>query len=247
MSRIVFYNAGPPSETRPRDASRDVGGLLREYRPRVLVACEVIGDVIAPHPGYGMARDTSRAGRANLVAFVRDDCQWRHTWWADHRTRWTRPKHPELGPHPARSTIVLGIGEAQLLGAHNVPMGTDATHVGQLELVDAATLIMSPWRRPRVREDATGAQLDAMRARPRIMLWDDNAPEGTDGIGADYLAHRINGKRTGQRIDNAVTRMVPVSGKDYVTQAGGRQLATDHPWGALVVHLERGAIKWTLS
>lgn len=243
MSRLVFYNAGPPSATRPGDASRCLGGLLREYRPRVAIACEVIGDRIEPQPGWFMVRDTRTPSRANLVGLVREDCDLRRSWWIDHGTEWTRPKHPHLGPHPARSSLVLGVGEAQVLGAHNVPMGTDGTVQGQAELVNAIQLVMTPWTRPRIRE---GLDTERMRARPRMVLWDDNAPRGSTGKGADLLASRIHGVRSGGHIDNAVSRRFHPEGHEYVDHAGGVRMTTDHPWGALVVHVEKGAVKWKL-
>lgn len=243
MSRLVFYNAGPPSKTRPGSASRDLGGLLREYRPRVAVACEVVGDRLDPHPGYGMVRDTRRAGRANLVAFVRDDCQLRRSWWIDHTTTW--PRTETTGTHPARSTMVLGVGEAQVLGGHNVPLGTENTEAGQQEIVTALHLVMCPWKRPRIIRQAPELSLEAMKDRPRVLLWDDNAP-GDRGMGTDYLLPRVGGRRHGAHIDNALARRTPVTGVEYVTQAGGVRLATDHPWGALVLHLERKAVKWNV-
>lgn len=246
MSRLVFYNAGPPSATRPEDATRDWSALLREFRPRGAIGCEVVGDKLQPQPGWFMVRDSSRASRANLVGFVREDCQLRRSWWIDHRTTWTRPKHPQLGLHPPRSSLVLGVGELQLLGAHNVPMGTDATRKGQAELVEALQLVMTPWTRPRLRNHAPELSLDRMRQRPRVVLWDDNAPIGSNGLGADILAHRIAGTRHGRRIDNAVSRKLPVTGVEYVTHAAGRKLATDHPWGAVVVHVPKGAVQWQL-
>lgn len=248
MSRLVFYNAGPPSTTRPGSANGDLGGLLREYRPRVAIACEVIGDRMDPRPGYTMVRDTSRPGRANLVAYVRDDCQLRRRWWIDHRTTWTRTNPGAKGQHPARSTLVLGIGDAQVLGGHNVPLGTDNTHVGQLEIVQALHLVMAPWKRPRIRDAAPELSLSAMRARPRVLLWDDNAPddgpEEERGLGSRYLAPKVAGQAWGAHIDSAVARNAGVERVSYATHAGGLELATDHPWGALVVHLENGHVDW---
>lgn len=241
MSRLVFYNAGPPSETPPGSASRDLGGFLREHRPRVAAACEVIGDRLQPFPGYWLVRDTSRAGRANLCAYVREDCDLRRTWWIDHRTTWTRTERK--GTHPARSTLVLGIGETQVLVGHNLPLGTDATHAGQLEIVQALHLIMAPWKRPRIRDAVPQLSLSAMRARPRVLLWDDNAP-GDRGLGSDYLAPKVGGHRHGHHIDNALARKAGQASAEYVQHAGGHLLATDHPWGGLVLHLEKGAVKW---
>lgn len=247
MSRLVFYNAGPPSETAPTSATRDIGGLLREYRPRILVACEVVGDRLAPQPGYAMVRDVSRPGRANVVAFVREDSQLRKAWWIDHKTRWTRTKHPQLGLHPARSTLVLGVGELQALGGHQVPMGTDHTREGQLEIVKALQLVMTPWTRPRIRDAAPELRLEAMKNRPRALLWDDNAPKGSNGLGSSYLGPRIGGHRHGEHIDNLLGRALPVDGQAYVTHAGGVTMDTDHPWGALVVNVARGAVRWNLT
>lgn len=244
MSRLVFYNAGPPSKTRPGSASRDLGGLLREYRPRAAIACEVIGDKLQPHPGYTMVRDTSRAGRANMAAYVREDCELRRTWWIDHSTRWHRTEHHRDQLHPARSTMVLGVGQLQLLGAHNVPLGTDATHEGQLELIHALELIMAPWRRPRIRDAAPELSVQLMRERPRALLWDDNAPTGSTGLGGDYLAPRIGGQRHGDAVDSLVERQLRVDRVEYVTHAGGVELATDHVRGALVVHTHPGAVRW---
>lgn len=248
MPRLVFYNAGPPSKTPPGSANRDLGGLLREYRPRVAIACEAVGDQFHPRPGYdAMVRDRSRAGRANLVAYVRDDCHLRRTWWVDHRTTWSRTNPGAKGQHPARSTMVLGVGDAQVLGGHNVPMGTDNTHAGQLEIVQALHLVMAPWKRPRIRDAAPGLSLSAMRGRPRVLLWDDNAPdapEGERGLGSEYLAPKVAGQAWGHHIDNTVARNAGVTGVEYVTHAGGVALATDHPWGALVVHLEAGHVDW---
>lgn len=186
-----------------------------------------------------------------MVGWVRDDCQWRRTWWIDHRTRWDKTNPGAVGLHPARSSLVLGVGLVQVLGAHNVPLGTPQTAAGQLELVNALSVVMSPWKRPRIR-DAAPEDVERMRQRPRILLWDDNAPtdgtapDGERGMGADYLASKVGGQVHGGRIDNAVTRHVPVEGVEYVTHAGGRRLATDHPFGALVVHVERGALRWVL-
>jgi hypothetical protein len=245
MSRCVFYNAGPQqSRTRPGSASRDLGGLLREYHPRAAIAVEVVGDQLAPHPGYALVRDTSTPARANVCAYLREDCQLRRTWWIDHRTRWHRTEHDQHELHPPRSSLVMGVGQLQLLGAHNVPLGTDATHEGQLELVQALHLVMAPWKRPRIRDRAPELSLEAMKARPRLLLWDDNAPAGTQGLGADYLAPKVQGQRHGARIDNAVARQLPGARAEYVWHAGGVQLATDHPWGALVLHLPKGSVAW---
>lgn len=241
MSRLVFYNAGPPSKTRPGSASRDLGGLLHGYRPRAAVACEVVGDKLQPQPGYRMVRDTSRPGRANLVAFIREDCDLRRSWWIDHRTTWTRTSG--TGTHPARSSMVLGIGSLQLLGAHNVPLGADRSHDGQLEIVHALQLVMAPWKRPRIRDHAPELGVQAMKDRPRVLLWDDNAPGGT-GLGSDYLGPRVPAWRHGEHLDNALQRNLVIQDTEYVTHAGGVQLATDHPWGALVVHVTPGVVVW---
>lgn len=245
MSRLVFYNAGPPSATRPGSAAADLGGLLREYRPRVAGVVEVIGDHLQPVPGYQLVRDTSRRSRANIAAYVREDCELRRSWWIDHETTWTRTSH--TGTHEPRSTLVLGVGAAQVLVAHQVPLGTDNSHKGQLEIVHALELVMAPWRRPRLRDTAPELSLADMRARPRALLWDDNAP-GLLGLGSDYLGPRIGAQRHGEHLDNLLERNVPAHpGGEYVKHAGGVELATDHPWGALVVHVLKGAIRWALS
>lgn len=216
---------------------------MREYRPRALIACEVTDVQTQPHPGWAMVRSRRTAGRANLVAYVREDCHLRRKWWIDHRQTWSRTEGP--GTHPARSSLVLTVGEAQLLGAHNPPLGTDNSHDAQLELVHAFELVMAPWKRPRLRDAAPELSLSAMRARPRVLLWDDNAPEGSAGLGSDYLASKVGAKAWGgPPVDRAVTRKAWVEGVEYATHAGGRQLSTDHKRGALVVHLERGAIAW---
>jgi hypothetical protein len=245
VSRLVFYNAGPPSTTRPGDAAADLGGLLREYRPRVLIACEVVGDQLQQVPGWRMVRSRRTAGRANLVAYVREDCHHRKTWWIDHRTTWSRTNPGAVGKHPPRSSLVLSIGEAQVLGAHNAPMGTDNTHAAQLEIVQALHVVMAPWQRPRLRDTAPELSLEAMRARPRVLLWDDNDPPGSEGLGSEYLAPKVGGKAWGLPVDRAVARKAGVEAAEYVTHAGGRKLATDHRRGALVLHLERGAIAWS--
>jgi hypothetical protein len=208
------------------------------------IACEVIGDKLQPVPGWQMVRDTTRPGRANLVAYVREDCELSRSWWIDHRTTWTRTEGPEpRGQHPARSSLVLAVGEAQVVGAHQVPLGTDHTPSGQLELVQALHLVMAPWKRPRVREAAPELQLEAMKARPRVLLWDDNS-HGDLGLGSDYLGPKIGAQRHGDAIDNMLARHVPVEAVEYVRHAGGVELATDHPRGALVVTLPRGAVRW---
>lgn len=244
MSRLVFYNAGPPSATAPGSASRDLAGLLREYRPRVLGACEVIGDRLQPFPGYSMVRDTSRASRGNLVAYVRDDCDHRRTWWVDHSTTWSRTNPGAKGQHPPRSSLVLSVGQAQVLVGHNVPLGTDNTHRGQLEIVQALQLVMAPWKRPRVRDAAPEVAVSGMMDRPRVLLWDDNAPLGSDGLGSAYLAPKVRGDVWGIHLDRAVARGVGAKRYEYTTHAGGTRLATDHPWGALVLHTDRGAVSW---
>lgn len=242
VSRLVFYNAGPPSARPGSAAAADLGGLLREYRPRALIACEVVDVETQPHPGWAMVRSRRTAGRANLVAYVRDDCALHRLWWVDHRTTWSRTERK--GTHPARSSMVLSVGEAQLLGAHQVPLGTDSTRAGQLEIVQALNLVMAPWQRPRIRDTAPGLSTQLMRERPRVLLWDDNTPAAVDGLGSDYLASRIGGQAWGLPVDRAVARRAGVDHVEYVTHAGGRQLSTDHRRGALVVHLERGAIAW---
>lgn len=242
MSRLVFYNAGPPSKTRPGSAAAaDLGGLLREYRPRVAGVCEVIGDQLQPVSGYQLVRDTSRRSRANVAAYVREDCELRRTWWIDHRTRWARTDHP--GIHEPRSTMLLGVGQVQVLVGHQVPLGTDHSRDGQLEIVHALQLVMAPWKRPRIRDHAPELSLEDMKARPRVLLWDDNAP-GDQGLGSDYLSPRIPAWRHGEHLDNALQRNLPVGGVEYVQHAGGVQLGTDHPWGALVVHVDRGGVSW---
>lgn len=245
MSRCVFYNAGPPSARPGRAAARDLGGLLREYRPRVLIACEVVDVDTQPHPGWSMVRSRRTAGRANLVGYVREDCELHRAWWIDHRETWTRTNPGASGKHPARSSMVLAVGEAQVLGAHQVPLGTDNTRAGQLEIVQALELVMAPWRRPRIRDAAPELSIRAMRERPRLLLWDDNTPAAVDGLGSEYLASRISGRPWGAPVDRAVARHAGVESVEYVTHAGGHELSTDHRRGALVVHLERGAIAWS--
>jgi hypothetical protein len=177
-----------------------------------------------------------------MAAYVRDDVALRRTWWIDHQTRWPRTERP--GIHPARSTLVLSAGNAQILGAHNLPLHTQNTREGQLEIVHAVELVMNPWKRPRIRERVPDTQ--AMRDRPRMLLWDDNAPAGSRGLGSTYLAPRIGGHRHGRHIDNGCGRRMPVDHVDYVTHAGGVRMTTDHPWGACVIHLEPKTVRWSL-
>jgi hypothetical protein len=239
----VFYNFAPPDKAEPRRASLDAAGLCREFRPRLLAGAEAIGHLFDPIPGYTMVRDKSRASRANLVAFVREDVLVRRTWWWDGQETWARTEHP--GTHPPRSGLVLALGGSQWGVGHQAPQGTDNTQAAQLEGVDAWTLVMVPWRRRDLASrGVTEAELEAMKDRPRGLLWDANRTPGEDGPGPDYLAHRIGGKVTGDKIDNLVSRKLSVTGHQYVRHAGGRLLGTDHPWGALVVTLARGTVRW---
>lgn len=235
MSRAIFYNAAPRAKDRPTSqVNRELGGLVREYRPRVLVVAEAVTHPgLEPIPGYAMARDRTRAGRANMVAYYREDCDHRRTWWADMHETWTRTEHP--GTHPARSIVALSLGTVQVLGAHQPPLFTDNTHRAQLEQIDALSTIMAPWR---WRPNPVGFDNPTSMARPRLLLWDPNhEPDDREGPSPWYLAHRIGGEHFGGKTDGAVTRgHLLVRDSTIVDHAGGVRLETDHP-GAFVMDL----------
>lgn len=237
MSRAVFYNlrVGRPAPT----VNRELGALARVYRPRVLACVEAIGYTLAPLPGYVQLRDRSRAGRANLALFVREDCHLRGHWWLDLHERWHRTEHHRHQLHPARSILVASVGSLQLLHHHQAPQGTDNTRKAQLEGVDALAQLMAPWHRRKLSDD----QRQLLTQRPRLLLWDPNRdPEDQDNPGPWYLAHRIHGQAHGFNTDGAVTRKLELT-CEYVQRVDGIHLGTDHP-GALVCDLPAGQVSW---
>ena len=235
MSRALHYNVdnGRPA----RVVSREVNGLLAEFRPRVAVLTETIGLDLEPTPGWTQVRDRSRPGRANVTMLVREDCELGRPWWVDCTETWTRWEPPGTdAQHWPRSFVVARVGRFQVLGAHQPPQGTDNTYDAQLEQLDKLTAVMSPWKHPG-RKVCTADELDAMRARPRLLLWDPNRhPEAMDGPGPALLAERIRGKAHGAATDGAVTRMVAVvpdrklhdRTEAYPKSAGGVELRSDH-------------------
>jgi hypothetical protein len=241
MSTAVFYNLAPPSPGRQaREVNRELAALAREFRPRVLGACEAIGYGGLLVPGYQQVRDVSRAGRANLVAFVRDDCNHRRHWWMDLHQTWTRTER--RGTHPARSVLVLAVGTVQVLVHHAPPKHTDNTLAAQQEAVRRIGNVMAPWRHPDHAArwaDPAVAKLASM-GRPRLCLADWNRLRSERGPGATYVASVIGGKvhgATRRPGDGAVSRSLPATGAEYVTHASGVELGTDHPSGAFVLHM----------
>lgn len=252
MSRAVFVNLAPPSPERPdRAANRTIGALAHEYRPRLLACVEAVGRVLDPVPGYGLIRDRSRPGRANVALYVREDCQLRRHWFVDHRETWTRTEDPLNRPHPARATLAASVGNVQVLVGHQCPLGTDNTQAAQQEGVNVATRLMTPWalqetlsHAKRVGGLTTEEARKAMLARPRIMLWDPNRDPLQRGVpGPAQLASRIGGWAHGFTTDGAVTRQLTVKGDGYVKHADGVEVVTDHP-GAYLLQLGSRGVTW---
>jgi hypothetical protein len=242
VSRLVFWNPGPPDKAHP-DAlcDRVLGGLRREYHPRAIVMAETIGRRFQPLPGYTQVRDVSRPGRANLTVLVRDDCDRKRTWWIDMHETWTRWA-PRRGQHPARSILSLSLGDVQLVAAHQPPQGTDNVYDSQVESIDALSRIMAPWRwRAGLLPPHA---VDLMKARPRLLLWDPNHDPTAWGPGPKYLAHRIAPAWVhGGTTDGAVNRGgLTVLSDGMVTAAGGVAIPTDDHKGAylLDVRLHKG-------
>lgn len=241
MARAVFYNLAPPSPRRgAREVTRELSALAGEYRPRVLGACEAIGYGELAIPGYQLVRDRSRAGRANLLAFVREDCNLRRHWWLDLHQTWTRTERK--GTHPARSVLVLGVGHVQVLVHHAPPKHTDNTYAAQLEAVRRIAAVMAPWKSPEHshtwRDPATAKA--ASMDRPRLCLADWNRLRSERGPGPTYVASAIAGTvhgATRRPGDGSVSRSMPKAMGEYVTHADGVELGTDHPTGAFVLHI----------
>lgn len=236
MSRLLFWNPGPPSEAHP-DSQCDavLGGLRREYHPRAIVLAETIGRRFQPLPGYLQVRDVSRAGRANLTVFVREDCDRGRVWWVDLKETWTR--WTGGGQHPARSIVSMRLGTVQLVAAHQPPQGTDNTTDAQMEGIFALSNMMAPWRTLPGSEDAA----TMMRHRPRLLLWDPNHAPDEWGPGPKYLAHRIGGWVHGGKTDGAVHRGdMAVLSDGMITHAGGVSIPTDDHKGAYLINVRLG-------
>lgn len=243
VSHVAFWNPGPPDRAHPDSLCDAVlGGLAREYHPRAIVLAETIGRRFQPLPGYQQVRDFRPAGRANLTLFYREDCHERRVWWADLEQTWTRWS-PKTGQHPARSILVAGLGNVQLVAAHQPPLGTDNTDRAQREGIGALERIMAPWKHHAM--ELPGR--DAMVARPRLLLWDPNHdPESGAATGQKYLAHRIGGWVHGGKTDGAVHRGgLTVMSEGMVTHAGGVAIPTDDHRGAYVMRLRLNAgLSW---
>lgn len=241
MSRLVFWNPGPPDGAHPDSLCDAVlGGLRREYHPRAIVMAETIGRRFQPLPGYLQVRDVSRPGRANLTVFVREDCERHRVRWVDLSETWTRWKDKDR-QHPPRSIVAIGLGTVQLVGAHQPPEGTDNTYAAQVEGIDALSLMMAPWKwrtLPVGSEDAA----TLMRARPRLLLWDPNHAPDEWGPGPKYLAHRISPAwYHGGKTDGAVNRGdITVLSDGMVDHAGGVAIPTDDHRGAYLLNCRLG-------
>lgn len=228
--KLILYNL---DNNRPHDQmAKEVRGLLEGPNPHILAVCEAKGYDL---PGVGgwrqVDRDTSRPGRANVAAYLRNDVeldQSKTKWW-DLEEQWTRPNDP---PHQHWPRSILEFAPEGILVwvHHQPPKGTDNTKAAQQEGIDQLTQRMAPWLRNDW-EDRTPEDQQRALNKPRVVLWDANRKPGESGPGPDMLARDIDGWNCGHKIDLGTWRGHHVAGvksPEYIASANGVQLKSDH-------------------
>jgi len=223
-----FLNLGPPSKVSIKEANSDIRAILAT-EPDLFLGCEGVGKGRLPNDDkYGVIRDLSTEGRANIFAYAKGGIPAFE--WKDMKLKF--PKKPGTpGMHAARSFVRFNYKGAQIVVAHNQP---DWFGTGPSRLEHEARLVhnLAPWtdleqwkqRKIDVREES--------RARARMLFWDRNMqmPEARE------FAERVDGWVVGEEIDCAITRHVTVINKGYTRKVNGHTVHTDHPWGAF--HLQ---------
>lgn len=232
MTLDAFYNIAPGRGD--TTANRELAALLEHYRPRVLGLAEAIGYRLnTAVPGYRLLRDTSRPGRANIAAYVRNDVT-ATIRWTDLHTTWARTDHP--GPHPARSILRLRLrGNGTVIVAHAPPVtrpGPGSSVPARREHYAALLALMAPWTTTGWRERAK-VWRHAARRTPCLLLCDPNAAPG-DPVSMRSLAAAVGGTTTDTgHIEGVVARHAHVTAR-FVTEAGGVVLRSDHRHALLV-------------
>jgi len=224
---LTFYNL---DNNRPNDEmSREVEALL-EARPAILAVCEANGYSLPDDPDYRLIRNTSKPGRANLAAYVKQNLEVSDIKWFDCEETWTKTNPGATGQHWPRSILEFRAGRLKVWVAHQPPKGTDNTHNAQLEGIDKLEARMAPWCREDW-DDKTDKEKAQAKDQARVILWDANRRHDEDGPGPKTLCNRIDGYHSGEKIDLACHRGNEVKqGKDarYFDSAGDVQLCSDH-------------------
>lgn len=215
---LITYNVRPRSERKHPNESvaAEIRALLADS-PAVLGLQEVIGYDLPEVPGYRLIRDTSRPGRANIAAYVREGLGRVSVTWRDGRETWRRTEHE--GQHPARSYLGLGFGTTGVVVGHQAPPTRyHDTGAARREGVKIVRDLLAPYDRGAV-------------------LWDANARAGDGGPGPDLLAQLLGGWVAGDGIDNVVGKGARRIASAYFRSVNGVRLNTDHVRGAFRVVL----------
>lgn len=189
---------------------------LQKYA--IIGAIETIGSGTPPHlKGYKRFSDRSTDSRKNVTAWVRADLDAEIVGWIDHGH--TFPRKEGKGPHPARSTMILRVGDALVLIGHAPPNWPGAGDARD-EWVDDIADRVAPWRR----EDWLDRDPVARRRRkkrPVLILVDHN------GLGR-ALARAIGGRLTGASVDALISRKVRIRFVRRIRNIGRVRFRGDH-------------------
>lgn len=220
-----FYNL---DNGRPHDVVQRELDAIASTRPAFIGSCEATGYTFDPLKDLVLARDRSRASRANIAAWVREDLAGElDQRWFDCKTTWPRTDRP--GTHEPRSFQGVLVGRIPVFTAHQPPPHLGKlTEVGQREGIDVLTKAIAPWHREDWTQRAPEHRVRA-RERPRVLLWDANRRPGEEGPGPTLLAKQLEGRSVGHRIDGAVIcGDAKASDADYPERVAGVPLRSDH-------------------
>lgn len=226
---VGFYNV---EESRPRDqVHREILGLIHHGSVDgdaldVLGLAELIGNTAPKAPeGWRRIRSLKTPGRANLGAYVRRSLYKSHRWVQQELT-WIRPKHPNLGRHPARAILVITLkDDTQIVVDHfpQRPFGVAGPSLvaARREYEEDLVKVMAPAK-------DTEAGRIAAKKRARIIIGDQNA-SATHPLLRD-LAEKVPLWWHGHSVDLiGKTRNVDLTGPVmYPERVGDVELGSDH-------------------
>lgn len=188
--------------------NREIKHIL-DTRPLVLIGVEATGLDAMGHPDYRLIRDKTTKSRENILAYVHRGYGYRPGGWIDMAGTWPRTEGP--GTHEARSFPWWHVAGIKIAAVHLPPNNAQG--------------------RDRLQTECIGALIDL---DPDIASGDFNGRRGDPGPGKpDALAHELDARVVGERIDCAVVRRgLRVSRVRYPGRAGRLfrrvQLQSDH-------------------
>lgn len=184
----------------------------------IIGAIETIGSGTPPNlKGYRKFSDRSTDSRKNVTAWVRADLDAEIVGWIDHDK--TFPRKEGKGPHPARSTMILRVGDALVLVGHAPPNWPGAGPAREEWVNDIADRV-APWRKDDWL-DRDPVNRRRVKRRPVLILVDHN------GLGRD-LARAIGGRLTGSSVDALISRKVRIRFVRRVRNIGTVPFQGDH-------------------